>query len=190
VLFQGRWLSLWDSYGLDAYALRAGKMRRARARHAKVANRRKDFLHQHSAALVRQHRATFVGNVNSQALARGRHAKSVLDTGWSAFRTILQYKCADAGAWFAQIGEAHSTQTCSACGARGGPKGTQGLGMREWTCPRCGVAHQRDANAAKNILAAGHRRLAEGILLLTAWAARARRPRGRRMSSLTRRLSW
>jgi putative transposase len=235
VFFQGHWLSLWDSYGLGNYALRAGclaedargrwylnvcvevpkhppadsarsalgidlglsrfaatsagemleaqrfyrdlepalavaqrarKGERVKALHTKIANRRKDFLHKHSTALVNRYRAVFVGNVHASALVKTRYAKSVLDAGWSAYRAMLQYKCADAGVWFEQIDEAYSTQTCSDCQAVSGPKGIAGLGIREWTCMHCGAVHDRDVNAAKNILAAGHRRLAEGILAL------------------------
>ena len=98
------------------------------------------------------------------ALAKTRQAKSVLDAGWSAFRTMLLYKCADAGVWFAEVDEAFSTQTCSVCNNRTGPQGREGLGIRGWQCGVCGAIHDRDVNAAHNILAAGHRRLAEGIL--------------------------
>jgi IS605 OrfB family transposase len=128
-----------------------------RAIHAKIAARRKDFLHKQSTALVRMYGAIFVGNVNAQALTQTRAAKSVLDAGWSAFRTMLQYKCDDAGAWFDEVNEAYSTPTCSACRARSGPKGLEGLRIREWTCA-CGARHHRDVNAAKNILAAGRGR--------------------------------
>jgi putative transposase len=146
-----------------ASAQRAGKTARVKALHAKIAHRRKDFLHKLSTGLVKSHGAIFVGNVNASALARTRHAKSVLDAGWSAFRTMLQYKCAYAGVWFEEVNEAYSTQTCSACDSRAGPKGREGLGIRGWTCGACGAIHDRDVNAARNILAAGHRRLAEGI---------------------------
>jgi putative transposase len=147
-----------------ARAQRARRRARTRAIHAKIASRRKDFLHKLSTRLVTGHGALFVGNVNASALAKTRQAKSVLDAGWSAFRTMLLYKCADAGVWFEEVDEAFSTQTCSVCNSRTGPKGRQGLGMRGWQCPVCGAIHDRDVNAAHNILAAGHRRLAEEIL--------------------------
>ncbi len=247
VLFQGRWLSLWDSFGLCAYELRAGcvaedargrwylnvavparralearppakpcekalgidlglkrlaafsdesienieaprfyrdlepalaraqragKKDRVRAVHAKIANRRKDFLHKCSSRLVKcGYAAIFVGNVNASMLARSGQGKSVLDAGWSALRTMLRYKCDDAGVWFREIDEAFSTQTCSVCNSRTGPQGREGLGMREWTCPVCGTTHDRDRNSACNILAAGRRRLAEGIPAISAPAA-------------------
>ena len=148
-----------------ARAQRASHRNRAKAIHAKIANRRKDFLHKLSTRLVKANGAIFVGNVNASALAKTRQAKSVLDAGWSAFRTMLLYKCADAGVWFEEVDEAFSTQTCSVCNSRAGPKGRQDLGMRGWQCAVCGAIHDRDVNAAHNILAAGHRRLAEGILV-------------------------
>jgi hypothetical protein len=80
--------------------------------------------------------------------------------------TMLLYKCADAGVWFAEVDEAFSTQTCNVCNSRAGPKGGEGLGIRAWQCPVCEAIHDRDVNAAHNILAAGHRRLAEGIFVL------------------------
>jgi putative transposase len=232
VKFAGQWLSLWDSYGLEAYSIRAGnlcedargrwylnacvavpsveprssarrevgidlglqdlvatndgqklsapqfyraleprlgiaqragKKDRVRAIHAKIANCRRDALHQFSTRLVRVYDTIFVGNVSAAALVKTPHAKSVLDASWSAFRTMLRYKCDFAGATFAEVNEAFSTQTCSACDSRSGPKGIADLGIREWTCSECGAVHDRNVNAARVILAAGRRRLAEGI---------------------------
>lgn len=148
-----------------AVAQRAGKKQRVKAIHAKIANRRKDFLHKLSSALVKRHGAIFVGNVNAASLARTRMAKSVLDAGWSAFRTMLQYKCDDAGVWFDEVDEAYSTQTCHVCACRTGPRGLSGLGMRGWTCSVCDTTHDRDVNAARVILARGLARLAEGTSL-------------------------
>jgi IS605 OrfB family transposase len=138
-----------------AVAQRARKQHRVKALHAKIANRRKDALHKLSTTLVREYGALFIGNVNGAGLAKTRMAKSVLDAGWSAFRTMLQYKCADAGVWFEEVDEAYSTQTCSCCASRTGPKGVAGLGMREWQCAVCSTVHDRDINAARNILATG-----------------------------------
>jgi IS605 OrfB family transposase len=146
-----------------ARAQRARKKPRTRAIHAKIANRRKDFLHKLSTDLVKANGAIVVGNVNASALAKTQYAKSVLDAGWSAFRTMLRYKCADAGVWFDEVDEAFSTQTCSVCDNRTGPKGREGLGIRGWQCSMCGAVHDRNVNSAQIILAAGHRRLAEGI---------------------------
>ena len=158
-----------------AVAQRAKKKVRVKAIHAKIANRRNDFHHKLSTRLVQSYGAIFVGNVNASKLAKTKMAKSVLDAGWSAFRTMLQYKGDDAGVWFEEVDEAYSSQTCSTCGSLPPerPKGIAGLGIREWTCSGCGSVHHRDVNAARNILAAGHRRLAAGIPVLTAQAAAA-----------------
>lgn len=77
---------------------------------------------------------------------------------------MLEYKCDHASIVFKEVNEAYTTQTCSSCGAfpDSRPKGIAELGIREWTC-ECGVTHDRDINAARNILAVGHGRLAVGI---------------------------
>lgn len=157
-----------DLEGKLASAQRAGQRARVRSIHAKISHRRKDFLHKCSTALVHEHGAIFVGDVNASALAQTRQAKSVLDAGWSTFRNMLRYKCHQARVVFLEVDEAGSTQTCSVCSARCGPKGIAGLGIRDWTCGECGAVHDRDVNAARNVLAAGRRRLAEGIPALAA----------------------
>jgi IS605 OrfB family transposase len=146
-----------------AVAQRARKKDRVRSIHAKIANRRKDFLHKLSTRLVREHGAIFVGNVSASRMAKTTMAKSVLDAGWTTFRTMLKYKCDHAGVLFEEVNEAFSTVTCSACGSRSGPAGLKGLQVREWSCMECGISHDRDVNAARNILARGHARLGEGI---------------------------
>ncbi len=138
-----------------AVSQRAGNKQRTRAIHAKIANRRKDFLHKLSTRLVKEYGAIFVGNVNAAGLAKTNMAKSVLDAGWSTFRTQLQYKGDSAGSWVREVNEAYSTQECSCCHARTGPKGLEGLGVRQWACSGCGALHDRDTNAAQNIRARG-----------------------------------
>jgi putative transposase len=108
----------------------APRRKRACALHAKIKHARKDQLHKLSAALVEEYGAIFIGNVNASALAKTRMAKSVLDAGWSAFQDMLQYKSDEAGVWFDEVDEAFSTQTCSCCKRRTGPKGLEGLRIR------------------------------------------------------------
>jgi putative transposase len=82
-------------------------------------------------------------------------AKSVHDAGWSAFTSMLEYKARRHGRTFGRVGRFEPTsQVCSACGAKDGPKP---LPVREWTCAACGTVHDRDVNAARNIAALGHR---------------------------------
>lgn len=138
-----------------ALSQRARNKKRIRAIHAKVANRRRDYLHKLSTRLTREHGVVCVGDVNAKALARGPLGKCVLDAGWGALRTMLRYKCDDAAAWFVQVPEAGTTRVCSACGAATGPEGLGGLAVRRWTCASCGADHDRDTNAARNILIRG-----------------------------------
>jgi IS605 OrfB family transposase len=141
-------------------AQRANNKQRVKAIHAKIKNRRSDALHKYSRKLVNENAAIFVGNVSSQKLIKTKMAKSVLDAGWSTLKTLLEYKSAHAGIVFEEVNESYTSQTCSCCGSRqNSPKGRAGLGIREWKC-ECGVTHDRDINAAKNILALGHGRLA------------------------------
>lgn len=151
-----------------AIAQRAGKKARVQAIHAKIANRRRDTLHQFSRALVERCGTIIVGDVSSQKLVKTAMAKSVLDAGWGQLKTMLAYKCAHAGIEFKEVNEAYTTQTCSCCGAlpSSRPRGIAGLGIREWTCSECGVTHDRDINAARNILALGHERPVVGIPVL------------------------
>jgi len=149
-------------------AQRANKRARVKAIHAKIKNKRKDEIHKFSRKLVDNNAAIFVGNVQPLPLTKTKMAKSVLDAGWGMLKTTLEYKCANAGVVFEVVNEAYTTQVCSCCGCIGlnSPKGRAGLRIREWACVECGTLHDRDTNAARNILAAGHRRLAVGIPLL------------------------
>lgn len=121
--------------------------------HAKVADARRDFHHQVSTEIIRENQAVYVEDLVVRGMARGRLAKSVYDVGWSSFVHMLEYKAALYGRQFCKIGRFEPTsRMCSACGVKGGRKP---LWIREWTCPECGAFHDRDVNAAKNILAAG-----------------------------------
>jgi len=146
-------------------AQRANKKRRVKTLHAKIKNRRKDALHKFSTAIVNANAAIFVGDVSSRKLVKTKMAKSVLDAGWAMLKTQLEYKAVARSVVFEIVNENYSTQACSCCGciSSNSPKGRAGLRIREWTCDECGAPHDRDINAAKNILAAGHRRLAVGI---------------------------
>ncbi|SIR11940.1 transposase, IS605 OrfB family, central region [Shewanella morhuae] len=146
-------------------AQRAKNKHRVKNIHAKIKNRRSDELHKYSRKLVNENAAIFVGNVNSLGLVKTKMAKSVLDAGWGILKTMLEYKCDHAGIVFEEVNESYTTQTCSSCGVipASSPKGRAGLGIREWSCSHCGTTHDRDINAAKNILAVGHGRLAVGI---------------------------
>jgi putative transposase len=117
--------------------------------HARVADVRREFYHQLSTALIRENQAVAVEDLAVTGLARTRLAKSVYDAGWSSFVNMLEYKAQLYGRQFHRIGRFEPTsQTCSACGAKDGPKP---LHVRSWQCQGCGAWLDRDINAAVNI---------------------------------------
>ena len=117
--------------------------------HAHVANARRDFHHKLSTTIIRENQAVYVENLAVSGLARTRLAKSVHDAGWASFVSMLEYKARLYGRTFAKTGRWEPTsQVCSACGAKDGPKP---LHVREWTCGECGTVLDRDVNAAVNI---------------------------------------
>ena len=136
-------------------AQRARKKRQAANIHARIADARRDFLHKLSHRLVLEFDYIAVGNVNAAALAKTKMAKSVSDVSWSSFRSMLAYKAIRHGAWFEEVNESFSSQVCSSCGTLpdSRPRGIADLGVRRWVCSSCGVVHDRDTNAALNILA-------------------------------------
>ncbi|NNH68486.1 transposase [Nocardia uniformis] len=135
-----------------------GSANRAKARikvakaHARVADTRRDWAHKQSTMIIGDNQAIYVEDLCVKGLARTRLAKSVHDAGWGMFTRMLEEKAHRYGRTFAKINRWFpSTQMCSVCGAVGGRKP---LHVREWTCA-CGTTHDRDLNAAINILAAG-----------------------------------
>ena len=139
---------------------RKKRSRQARNLQAKIAHRRKDFLHKESDRLTKECELIVVGDVCSSKLTKANMAKSVNDAGWAMFKTLLSYKAIARKVVYREVSERLSTQTCSHCGAVGGPKGREGLGIRGWVCGKCGAVHDRDVNAALNILRMGHHTLA------------------------------
>jgi putative transposase len=157
-----------------------GSANRAKARakvaraHRKVRASRADFLHRTSARLVRDHDVIVIEDLNVSGMVRSRPlAKAISDCGWGEFRRQLQYKAARAGRQLIVINRFYpSSKTCSACGHL---LAELSLSIRTWQCPSCGTRHDRDVNAAKNILAAG--------LAVTACGADVRHPGTSRVRS-------
>ncbi|MFD8868857.1 RNA-guided endonuclease TnpB family protein [Streptomyces sp. NPDC059590] len=126
--------------------------------HAAVTDARRNFHHQWSHRLTRENQAVFAETLNVRGLARGRLAKSVHDAGWSQFVMFCEYKATRRGRAFVKAARAFpSSQICSACGHRDGPKA---LHVRTWTCPQCRTRHDRDWNAGRNVRDEGRRILA------------------------------
>ena len=117
--------------------------------HSRVTDARRDFHHQLSTALIRDNQAVAVEDLAVNGLARTRMARSVHDAGWSAFVSMLEYKARLRGREFHRIGRfVPTSQTCSACGIKDGPKQ---LHVRAWQCQGCGAWLDRDVNAAVNV---------------------------------------
>jgi len=129
----------------------AAKVARA---HRKVRDARRDFLHRASTRLVRGHDVIVIEDLAVKNMIRNRHlARAISDCGWGEFRRQLTYKCQRYGRHLLVTGRWYpSSKTCSACGHR---LEELSLKTRYWTCPGCGARHDRDINAAKNILTAG-----------------------------------
>jgi putative transposase len=136
-----------------------GSANRAKARHRvavlhrKVREARLDHAHKTALRLVRDNQAVYAEDLCVSGLARTRLAKSVHDAGWSQLLRLIEEKAAQYGREFSRTGRFEPTsQVCSACGVKDGPKP---LRIREWTCAACGTAHDRDVNAARNVLRLG-----------------------------------
>ena len=137
--------------------------RRVARCHARVRDTRRDWLHKLSTTLVRENHAVYVEDLAVSGLARTRLARSVHDAGWSTFAGMLAYKAARHGRTFAKVDRwLPSTRACSVCGAIGEARA---LHVRTWTCG-CGTTHDRDVNAARNILAAGRAESSETLVEL------------------------
>ncbi len=137
-----------------------GSMNRRKARtrvartHRKVRNARLDFLHRTTTRLVRAANMIAIEDLNVGGMVRNRKlARAIHDAGWSEFHRQLEYKCARSGRTLVVIDRWYpSSKTCSVCGHR---LAELALFARHWTYPSCRTRHDRDHNAAKNILAAG-----------------------------------
>lgn len=136
-----------------------GSANRAKARlrvarvHARIADRRRDHLHKLSTRLVRENQVIAIEDLSVRNLIRNRKlARAISDASWSEFRSMLEYKADWCGRTVIAIDRFYpSSKMCSMCGRI---NDSMPLHIREWECP-CGVVHDRDVNAAKNILAAG-----------------------------------
>ena len=129
--------------------------------HEKIANRRKDFIDKLSTRLLRENQTVVVEGLDVCEVAEGDHAKSEHDTAWGMFLNKLQCKAEWYGRTIVRVGRWFpSSQLCHVCGYMNTT--TKELSVRSWTCPHCGTSHDRDVNAAINILTEGKRIIAAG----------------------------
>ena len=137
------------------------KARVAKSRYqAKIANKRKDYLHKITTELVKSYDVIVIEDLKTKNLLKNHHlAKSITNSSWYLFRELLEYKCKWYGKQLVVVSPNYTSQICSNCGYHSGKKP---LDVREWTCPNCGTHHDRDINASINILNRGLKELNVG----------------------------
>ncbi|MDN3954212.1 RNA-guided endonuclease TnpB family protein [Sporolactobacillus laevolacticus] len=121
--------------------------------HEKIANQRQNYLHQITTQLVKSYDLIAIEDLKTKNLMHNHKlARAIANQSWGEIRRMLIYKCAWYGKQLMVVNPYKTSQICSHCRH---DDGKHELGVREWTCPHCGRSHDRDVNAAKNILTLG-----------------------------------
>lgn len=130
-----------------------------------LSNQRHDYLQKLTTMLVQKYDLIVIEDLKAKNLLKNHHlAKSISNAAWHEFRTMLEYKCNWYDKTLVIVNPAYTTQTCHNCGyILGSDQHSQhiDLSVRAWTCPHCGILHDRDQNAALNILQKGQAKLAQ-----------------------------
>lgn len=151
-----------DKYNVKNYQEKREKVAQV---HARIAAQRLDFLNKVTTDIVKNHDIISVETLKVKNLIKNRKlAKSITNASWGAFVQMLEQKCQTYGKVLVKIDRFFaSTQLCSHCEVKGGPRGYKGLKVREWTCSYCGTYHNRDVNASINVRNEGYRILVDEI---------------------------
>ena len=128
--------------------------------HEKIRNIRKDYLHKVSHEIISENQVIVSENLQIKNMVKNHHlAKAISDVSWYELTRQLEYKAKWNGRKYIKIDTFYaSSQLCSVCGYQN--PDTKDLSVRTWICPKCGAEHDRDINAAKNILTEGLRQIA------------------------------
>ncbi|PPT08528.1 Mobile element protein [Geitlerinema sp. FC II] len=123
--------------------------------HEKIKDSRSDYLHKLTTRLVRENQTVVVEDLSVKGMVRNpKLAKHICDCAWGELVNQLDYKCQWYGRTLVKVDKWFpSSKLCSSCGHK---MGSMPLDVREWDCPKCGTVHDRDINAARNLLAVGH----------------------------------
>lgn len=153
-----------------AIAQRANKKKRVQAIHNKIANKRKYALYAYANLIVSKASIVIIGNWAPAAEGKVPGAKNARAGSLATFKQILAHKCEMQGVPLIEINEAYTSKSCSGCGTLTEEiSGVEGLGVRRWTCEHCGVTHDRDVNAAKNICEKGLIDMKDAGVDITRW---------------------
>ena len=129
-----------------------------------VANQRKDYLDKLSTWLVKTYDVIVIEDLKAKGMMHNHHlSRAIANASWNMFADMLAYKCLSYGKKLIRVNPGYTSQTCNVCGCVNNRMGYNAYGwlkVREWDCPECGSHHDRDINAAKNILNEGLRLLA------------------------------
>ena len=152
-------------------ANRRKAVRRVAVLHRKVRQTRLDAHHKLALRLIRDNQAVYLEDLSVAGLARSKLARSIYDAGWFTLVRLIVEKAEHHGRAVVKIGRWYpSSRLCSQCGHNGG---SMPLAVRSWTCIQCGAEHDRDLNAARNVLTEG-RRMAAGLADINACGAGVR----------------
>lgn len=141
-----------------AKAQRAHKTKQTKTISARIKNKRRDAIHKETTKAAKKYYTMYLGNVSGKFL-QATNGKSSTDASIGVIRDLLKYKAVRHSGYCFEVSENSSTVTCSTCHKKTGPTGLRGLGVREWICSECHAHHDRDVNAAKNILRFGRESL-------------------------------